>query len=492
MLFRAKMGLGAAAWMLCALVATTPPAFAQMSASQLPDLGDANTSDLPLQTERRLGEEVMREIRRDPTYLEDPEITEYVNALGAKLAAVAPGHRDFEFFVLRDPTVNAFALPGGFIGVHTGLITITDNESELASVLGHEMGHVIQRHIARQFSIGKKMQIPVMAAMAAAILLGRSRPDLATGAAMAVQGGAIQSQLSFSREYEREADHVGLQTMAAAGFDPSAMGAFFEKMERSTRLDDPGTVPAYFRTHPLTTERIAEAENRAAQLPYHQHVDSVEYALVRAKIRAETGDARDAVTTFAGALRDGRYASEAGVRYGLAVALLRAGEPKKAEAEAAQLRVMKVASPMVDTLEARIRSAQGDRAGALKVLQAATARYPYRRSVLYAEVDALQELGRYDDELAALVEPLRLYPRDVKLYEARARACAALGKRFLQHQAQAEAYALRGSLPAAIEQLQLAQRAGDADFYQLSVADARLKELRAQQERERKDEKQQR
>jgi beta-barrel assembly-enhancing protease len=490
MLFRAKTLRRAAAWTLAALLAV-PAAFGQTSASQLPDLGDATASDLPLQTERRLGEEVMRDIRRDPAYLDDPEITEYVNALGGQLAAAAPGHRDFEFFVLRDATVNAFALPGGFIGVHTGLISTTANESELASVLGHEMGHVIQRHIARQLGIQKQMQMPMMVAMAAAILLGRSRPDLAAGATMAVQGGAIQSQLSFSREYEREADRVGLQTMAAAGFDPNAMGAFFEKMERSTRLDDPGTVPAYFRTHPLTTERIAEAENRAAQMRYHQHADSIDYTLVRAKIRAEQGDPRDAVTTFASALRDQRYASEAGARYGLAVALMRAGEPKQAEAEAARLRAMNVASSMVDTLQARARVAQGDRAGALQVLKTAAARYPYRRSVLYAELDALQDLGRYDDVLSALAEPLRFYPRDAKLYEARARAYASLGKRFLQHQAQAEVYALRGSLPAAIEQLQFAQRAGDADFYQLSVVDARLKELRAQQERERKDQKQQ-
>jgi predicted Zn-dependent protease len=213
----------------------------------------------------------------------------------------------------------------------------------------------------------------------------------------------------------------------------------------------------------------------------------VEYHLVRAKVRAEANEPQDAVKLFRDAVSDRRFANEPGARYGLAVALLRAKEPKQAEAEIARLRADKVASPMVDTLAARARHALGDQAGALALLKAAQARYPHRRPILYALLGVLQDQGWFDEVLAALAEPLRLYPRDAKLHEARARAYASLGKRLLQHQSQAEVYRLQGSLPAAIEQLQLAQSSGDGNFYDLSVVEARLKELRAEHARELQD-----
>ena len=456
--------------------------------AQLPDLGDAGSSELSLAMERRIGETIMREIRRDPSYLDDPEIAEYLNALGARLVAVAPNARhDFEFFGVRDPSINAFALPGGFVGVHTGLITASENESEVAAVLSHEIAHVTQRHIARSIGLQKQMQVPMMIAMAAAILLGRSRPDLATGAMAATQGGAISSQLAFSRDFEREADRIGFQTLSGAGYDTRAMADFFEKMQRYTRLMDSGNVPSYLRSHPVTTERISDAQARAEGQPYRQRADMVEYHLVRAKLRAETGDAREAVRVFTDAVSDRRFANEPGARYGLAVASLRAKDYKRAEAEIARLRADKVASPMIETLAARVRIAQGDAAGALAILDAAAARFPYRRSILYAKLAMLQDAGRSDDVLAALADPLRLYPRDARLHEIRAKAYALQGKRLLQHQSLAEAYYLQGALPSAIEQLQFAQSSGDGNFYDHSVVDARLKELRAEHAREQQD-----
>ena len=475
------------AWLLVALLAFLPRSFAQT----LPDLGDAGASELSLQVERRIGESIAHDIRlRDPAYLDDPEIAEYLNGLGARLGVAASGMRqDFEFFAMRDTSINAFALPGGFIGVHTGLLSASESESEVASVIAHEMAHVTQRHVARMLGVQKQMQLPVLVAIAAAILLGRSRPDLAHGAAAAAQGGAIQAQLGYSRDFEREADRIGFQTLAGSGFDVRAMGSFFEKMQRYARILDDGSVPGYLRSHPVTTERIADAQGRAASLPYRQHADSLEYHLVRAKVRAEAAEARDAVTLFTEAVNDRRFANEPGARYGLAVALLRAKEPKRAEAEVARLRATGVASPMIETLAARTRLALGDQAGALALLTAALARYPHRRPILYAALGTLQDFGRHSEVLTMLVEPLRFYPRDARLHEARAKAYAGQGKRLLQHQAQAEVYVLQGSLPAAIEQLQLAQGSGDGNFYELSVVEARLTELRSEHAREVQDSK---
>jgi predicted Zn-dependent protease len=476
------MRLAAIVTLLC--LALAPRA----SGQSLPELGGGDLALSP-QVERRLGESIVRDIRyRDPSYVDDPEINDYLNWLGARLTQTrAAARQDFEFFGMRDHTINAFALPGGFVGVNTGLITAAETESELASVMAHEIAHVSQRHIARMFGQQQQMQMPVMAAMAAAILLGRARPDLAIGAAAAAQAGAIQASLGYSRDFEREADRIGMQTLEEAGFDVRAMSTFFEKMQRGSRVADDGSVPGYLRTHPVTTERIADVQNKAAGAPYRQFRDSQEFHFVRAKLRAESGDARDALASFRAAMRDGRYVNEATGRYGLATALLRNRELREAEAEVDRLRALGVDSAMLDMLAARVKQAAGDASGAAGILSAATKRYPYSRAISYAHIGVLQDAGRNEAALAALREPLRLYPRDARLYGMQAKTYAALGKRLLQHQSQGESYALQGVLPAAIEQYQLARAAGDGDFYQLSVVEARLKELRAQHAAELKD-----
>ncbi|MGQ0748984.1 MAG: M48 family metallopeptidase, partial [Betaproteobacteria bacterium] len=363
--------------MRCIAIILSALVAAGAAGQTLPDLGSAGDAVLSPQTERRIGESLVRDIRfREPTYLDDPEVADYLAGLGERLAQAMGTRRDFEFFVMRDHTLNAFALPGGFVGVHTGLIAAAETESELASVLAHEIAHVTQRHIARMLGQQEQMQLPVLVALAAAVLLGRSRPDLAMGAAAAAQAGAVQASLAYSRDFEREADRVGLEALEGAGFDARAMSAFFERMQRSMRVADDGSMPGWLRTHPVTVERIADTQNKAAALPYRQHLDSLEFHLVRAKLRADAGDARDAVSPFAASVRDKRYASEAAARYGLAAALVRARRASEAEAQLQRARGAGAVGPMVETLAARVRQAQGDGAGAAKLLAEARGRYP--------------------------------------------------------------------------------------------------------------------
>ena len=191
-------------------------------AQALPELGDVSGSAISPADERKLGESIMREIRRDPAYLDDAEVAEYANSLGARLTARSDSARqEFEFFVVRDGQINAFALPGGYIGVHTGLILATSNESELAGVLAHEISHVTQRHISRAVFASQRASTLSMATMLGAILLGVATgadPGLIQGAVGAAQGASIEQQISFTRSNEMEADSIGLDLLAAAGF----------------------------------------------------------------------------------------------------------------------------------------------------------------------------------------------------------------------------------------------------------------------------------
>src|SRR2546423_7597527 len=256
------------------LVALAPRALAQA----LPDLGGAGDVSLSPQMERRIGESIVRDIRlREPAYVDDPELAEYLGNLGARLAQQAGARFDFEFFVMRDHSINAFALPGGFVGVHTGLLTAADTESELASVLAHGTSPVTQRHIARMLGQQQQLQMPMLAALAAAILLGRARPDLAVGAALGAQAAGVQASLSYSRDFEREADRIGIQRLDDAGFDAHAMPTFFERMQRANRISEDSTMPGYFRSHPVTSEGIAEVQTKPAPSQYRPHPDSAAF-----------------------------------------------------------------------------------------------------------------------------------------------------------------------------------------------------------------------
>ena len=448
-------------------------------ADGLPDLGESAQTEFSPAMERRIGETVMLEIRRDPAWLDDPEVSSYLNRLGNRLSSQIEGSRqEFEFFALRDSTLNAFALPGGYIGLHTGLILAAANESELASVLAHEISHVTQHHQARLMNKSGQGQITSLLALAVAILAARSSPDLAMGAAMAGQGAAIQNQLNYSRDFEREADRFGLGLLDRSGFDIRGMSSFFDRLQQSGRLYE-NSAPGYLRTHPLTTERLADMGNRIQGRPYKQVADTLEFELVRAKLRAQEGTSRDAVTHFESRLKDRSFAgSEAAMRYGLAQARLRDGNLVAAEKEVGELRRLRVMSPMVESLAAHLRQKQGDAAGAVKILRAAQPRYPQERAIAYGLVESLLETGSAQEALKFTEDELLSYPSDPKMHGLQARTYSLLGKRMQQHRAQAEAYALLGRVPEAVMQLETAQKAGDGNFYEQSQVDSRLREMK--------------
>lgn len=461
---------------LCALLAGLTPV---SLADGLPDLGESAQQDLPPQMEKRIGESIMRDIRlREPAYLDDPEVDAYLNRLGHRLTAQSEVlGQDFEFFALRDATLNAFAMPGGYIGVHTALILAAQSESELAGVLAHEISHVTQRHLARMVNKQSQGQMAALLSLAVAILAARSNPDVAMGAAVAGQAAGIQQQLNYSRDFEREADRLGLQLLEKAGYDIRGMGSFFERLQKFGRLYE-NNAPGYLRTHPLTTERIADMDNRIQARPYRQIADSLEFLLVRAKLRAQLGTAQEAVLDFETQVNERKSVSQLASRYGLARAYLRDKRYAAAEGQLAELRRQKMASPMIEVLAAELRSKQNDRPGAIRVLREAVAHYPDSRAIAYAWADALLANQRADEALKFLAGDVESHTTDYRARALQAKAYALQGKRLRQHWAQGEAYALQGLLQPAIEQLQLAQKAPDGDFYERSQVDARLRELK--------------
>jgi beta-barrel assembly-enhancing protease len=442
-------------------------------ASDLPDLGEVSRQYFSDQDEQMLAQTIMRDVYANPQYLDDPEIESYLNQLGYLLVSVSPrNQREFNFFVIQDDSINAFALPGGNIGVHTGLLLAAQNESELAGVVAHEISHVTQDHLARMVASQSQSQIPTLAALAVALLAARSNANLASAAIASTQALSIQNQLNYSRDYEREADRMGYEMLTKAGFDPRGMSGFFNRLIRANRFYETNA-PAYLRTHPLTTDRVSDMEARSESAPYQQIQDSLDFQLVRARLRAQEGNAAEAVKTTRAALDEKRYSNETAARYGYATALLRARDYRVAEAQVQALLASAGNSPMIHQLAARAALEAGKTTLALQRFEAGLARYPGSRPLLYGYVEALLNAGRAKQSLVVLEKQRNQTPHDRRLWILSAKAHAQLGQQLQSHRAQAEAAALSGNLVAAIEQISLGIKAGDGSFHELSAAEAR-------------------
>ena len=293
---------------------------------QIPDMGSPADAILSKSTEAQIGRQIMRSIRLSGQIVEDPQINEYINEIGHRLAAQTnDGDHEFTFFVVNDPRINAFALPGGYIGVHTGLIDATRSEDELAGVLAHEIAHVTQRHIARAVHANSRQSILSTALMLGALILGAAGGggDAVQGAMAIAQGTAAQQQINFTRSNEYEADRIGIGALAEAGFDPHGMGSFFEVMSRQQTSAPDSRMPEFLRTHPVTTARIAEARGRAQNYTRVESADTTNYGVAQARLRVESYETPEqAVSHFEQRDYDKQTDIE---RYGRAVAYQRDG-----------------------------------------------------------------------------------------------------------------------------------------------------------------------
>lgn len=458
---------------------------ARGSASNLPRLGDAGADDLPPGTERRIGEAIMRDLRRERALLEDVELTDYLNRFASTLTETPSAQGfSFEFFIVKDSSMNAFAMPGGFIGVHSGLFTSSSSESELASVLAHEIGHVTQRHIARMLASQKQTSVLQLAALVLAALAARSNPQAAIGAVTLGASAQQQLLLSFSRDAEREADRVGIDILRTAGFDPNGMVGFFSRLQQSTRVYE-GNAPSYLRSHPLTTERIADMQARIRDERYRQRPDSLDFTLARTKLTAladtSVDGLRGARSRYERQLKERNALDERGALYGLALVTLAQRDYTASNQAIADFRKrLPSGHPFIERLAIEVRLSSGDAKAAAQMTQTALTRFPQARAINHLRAQALIDSRDLDQAVAFLQDQLQLYRSDVVLWRLLALAQGERGRAADAHRASAEEYALIGGWLAAIDQLRLAQRVGSLDFYAASQVDSRIRELQAQ------------
>jgi predicted Zn-dependent protease len=445
----------------------------------LPDLGDESMALISPTQERRLGEDFMRKARGSLRILDDPELADFIQKFGMRLVTKSDAvNKDFKFFLIEDPTINAFAVPGGFVGVHTGLILSAQNESEVASVLAHEIAHVTQRHIPRLLVEEKRSTLPAMAALLASILLasaghrGGEAGFALTTAAMAQQG------INFTRQFEEEADRIGMGLLARSGYDPRAMPSFFEKMQAANRYNET-SLPEYLRTHPVTTNRIADSRNRAEQYPPRTVVDSNEYFHARAKLRAlAPGNPNEIVNGFRENLTQDKARDLDAERYGYVIALTRAKQLSVAREEIQKLVSRRPERPYYRTAQADIELAAGRYDEALTILRSAYQRTPNSLPLARHYASVLLKTRRPAEAAAVLKPFLRDNPDEPALYKMMAEAAGDAGQRVEAHRAMAEYYYLSGNPNGAIQQLQLASRFAGENFYLQSSIEARLNAIK--------------
>lgn len=445
----------------------------------LPDIGSPAQAMLTLEDEYQIGRMIVRGLRDQDQILEDPEVTEYIRALGYRLSSQAhDGQQRFNFFMVRDNTINAFALPGGFIGVNTGLLLKTKDESELAGVLAHEVAHVTQRHIARSIAAQSRSSLVSTAAMLAAILVGAAAGggDAAMAGVAAAQSLAIQQQISFTRANETEADRVGLGLLARSGFDPNGMPKFFETMSQLAGSSEIN-IPEMLRTHPVSTTRIAETKERAQQLDVTPQPQSPSYALTRERLRVLSTPAGEDPRSYYAATIDNEPDATPAQVYGKGLALMMAGQPNKAVPIFERLRAADPTMLQYHTALGQAQLQAGDGKASLQTLSRARELFPRNVAVTIRYAESLMQLGDARKAHEILLDLFNTVPPTPEQAKLTAQAANAAGDVADSYYYMSEYHIMSGDLLLAVNQLQLALAVPKISEVQRARFEARLDEI---------------
>lgn len=440
----------------------------------LPDLGDSSGSLLSPIQEQKYGAEFYRQLHTQIEINQDPEIQHYIDTIGKKLVAHSdnPGY-PFHFFVVLDNGINAFAGPGGYIGVNSGLITLTEEESELASVMAHEIAHVTQRHLYRAAEASQRMTFPNLALLGAAIAASVLAPGLGQGPMIAAMAGMAQFQINFTRSNEQEADRVGMQTLSEANFDPRSMPTFFERLQQSTRYYG-ANVPEFVRTHPVTESRIADTRGRAESYPYRQYPSSQGFELARTKLQiAGSNNRKDLQQFFQFRVQQGTESQRAVARYALALLAIKAHDVQKAESILNELVASYPEQPEFYGALARSALEAKDYAKALSLFKSCLQRFPDNEAIQVEYINTLLAAGQPEAARRLLQPLMKVSPQPI-YYSMLAQAYGGLNKPAEWHRYLAEYYYATGETTAAIMQIKLAKKTKNMSFYLASILEERL------------------
>jgi len=451
-------------------------------ANELPDLGDYSETVIGAHEEGIIGTQILQQVYQSDSVINDFEIEDYLYNLTNKLVKSSDySGSGIKFFIVNDPSINAFAMLGGVIGVHTGLILSANSESELASVLSHEVAHITQRHVARMIGKLQKDSFKSYLGLGLALLLARSNPELARGALAASQALGIQTVLDFTRENEKEADRIGIKILHKAGFDVRGSTDFFKTLQKGNRYTV-GAAPSFLRTHPITSERISDIEDRLTEYPYKQRADDPSFHFVKGKIRVFLQDKKSTKKQLEINVKNKSYISELGERYALAYAYLRNENFNKAQSELEWIMSKNIENPMVEQLRVEILLKRGDLNSAYQVLSRALKKYPNQRVFVYGLANYLIERKLAAEAIKLLRSYVLVFRNDSNLYELLAKSYSLKGMQLLQYESLAESFYYKYNLQEAIAQMDMAARAPDGDFYQKSRVEARLKQLQKEKE----------
>lgn len=446
---------------------------------KLPNLGTTNSGLFSPEQEYQLGRAWLRSFRSQAPILEDPLLHDYLLNLIYELATHSQlEDRRIELVVVDNPVLNAFAVPGGVIGVHSGLLVYAQSEDELAMVLAHEIAHLSQRHFSRGVERQKNQSVLTMAGLLAGlVLIATTGSDAGLAALSATQAAALESSLRFSRANEQEADRIGMQTLVEADMDPHAAPTMYERMLYSSRYSRGNQVPEFLRTHPLSENRVADTRNRARQYPRVMKEESLNFHLMRTRVRVHQAESpQRAVEEFAGSLR-GKPLSREAEQYGLVLALTESGRPVEARENLKPLLEHRPGQLEYIIANADIDMGLGESQAAVRSLEHELQLYPGNQALTmsYARALVLEEKPHIAEEV--LLEQSRMRPDDPGLWYLLAEVQGLAGNIIGLHRARAEYFILNGILDQAEQQLNYALKLASEDYHTAALINQRLRDL---------------
>lgn len=456
---------------------------------RLPEMGSTTTRVLSPEEERTFARDIERYFRANQMLVEDPLIVDYIQDMSFRLVSYSTRNQaDFHFFVLKEPSINAFAAPAGVIGLHSGLILLAEDEAEVAGVVAHEIAHITQDHLARAIENQKNVSMPAMLAtlgLALASGMAGGSGDATGAILMSGMGLATQFQINHTRQSEAEADRIGIGLLARGGYDPDGMTRFFERLNFQSRSQGSG-VPEYLRTHPLTVNRVAEAKARADQLAGDPLRSDGLFHYIQARLRVLMSQKPEqAIEYFTLRLRQGDKPSSP-MRYGLAMAAIEARQLDLAQTQLAQLLREEPKNQLFRLLKAQWHLASDQLDQSLEILSELYLEYAGSQLVTTQYAQTLMhepDVDRAIEAAAVLRRHLHEHPTDLSMTELYAQAASRAGDRVRAAEAQAESYYIRGGIDQAIEQLERVLENEALDYYQRSRINARVIELRREQYR---------